>query len=314
MMKHHSSLICPLLLFFSLLAAPVPAFPEENEKGGALSIPFDEKSEAGASFAGGYHEIYPYGFKISLDGSLFLSNTLKNSILQFDFMGRLVKSYSGSEEFFRSPGDLTFDSDGMLYFANIEKMTVVKVDMISALNKTFGGYGTGDGNLLSIYQIETAPGKKLFVQDAVSAKINVYSPSGSFIKKIACNVPGFSINLRGQLLFLRRDRLMGYSLYLLEPNSKIPLKLYDIGLAEIIGLEFIGADYKGNIYVATSPDGDCRYVHVYNPNGVLWASHRLKCSPIPRQFFVFGDGSIYSAEVDRQVTGSKPSKISVRKY
>ncbi len=290
------------------------ATAQENEKGGALSIHFDEKNENGAAFADGYHKIFPYGFKISLDGSLFLSNTLKNSILQFDFMGRLVKSYSGSGELFRTPGDLTFDSDGMLYFANMEKMTVVKVDMLSSISQTFGGYGASDEKLLSIYQIETAPGKKLFVQDTLSARINVYSPSGSFIKKVPCNVPGFSINLRGQLLFLRRDEVMGYALYLLEPNSKTPLKLYDIGLAEIAGLEFIGADYKGNAYLAAVNDGDHRFVHVYNPNGVLWASHRLKNSPIPRQFFVFGDGSIYSAEVERQAAGSRPVKISVRKY
>ncbi len=284
---------------------------------GALNILFSD----GPNYAGAlktYEYNYPYGFKISRDGSLYLSNTPKNSILQFDFMGRPVKSYSSRDNLFDCAGDLTFDNEGMLYFASLKTMQIIKVDMLSNELQRFGGRSTAEAGLISIYQIEAAFGKKIFAQDIASSKINAYSSTGAFIKKIDCNVPGFAITAKGGLLYLNYDRYSGYSLFMSDINEKTSKRVFCAGLAAVEGVEFIGADHKGNIYIAASgshcgPFGE-REIIVYNANGIYLNNYRVKKSLITRQFFVFGDGSLYSAETDATAANPLPSKISIKKY
>lgn len=293
-----------------------PAALAQSESG-ALNISFSE-DPGHAGVVKTYDYAYPYGFKISRDGSLYLSNTAKNSILQFDFMGRLIKSYSGGKGSFSAAGDLTFDNDGMLYYASLKDLQIVKVDMLASEQQRFGGRGTAESELLSIYQIEAAFGKKIFVQDTVCGKINAYSSTGAFIKKIDCNVPGFSINQKGQLLYFNYDRHAGYGLFLADVNEKASRPVFTIGLNAVTGLEFIGVDYKGNVYTATTLNhGDLfgeREVNVYNSNGIHIANYSVKKSLLKRQFFVFGDGSLYSAETDASPSRPMPSKMSIKKY
>ena len=288
-----------------------------QSESGALNILFSD----GDNYAGAlktYDYNYPYGFKISRDGSLYLSNTPKNSILQFDFMGRLVKSYSSRDKLFDRAGDLTFDNEGMLYFASLKTMQIIKVDMLSRELQRFGGRSTAEAGLMSIYQIEAAFGKKIFAQDIVSSKINAYSSTGAFIKKIDCNVAGFAITAKGGLLYLNYDRCSGYSLFLADINEKTSRRVFCAGLAAVEGVEFIGADHKGNIYISASashcgPFGE-REIIVYNANGIYLNNYRVKKSLITRQFFVFGDGSLYSAETDATAANPLPAKISIKKY
>lgn len=307
-------LIYAALVFF-LFFRPGAAFALDES--GALNILFSSgESSAGALKT--YEYNYPYGFKISRDGSLYLSNTPKNSILQFDFMGRPVKSYSSHDGLFDAAGDLAFDNEGMLYFASLKTMQIIKVDMLSNELLRFAGRSTEESGLFSIYQIEAAFGKKIFVQDIVSAKINAYSSTGAFIKKIECNVAGFAINAKGGLLYLNYDRYSGYSLFLADINEKTSTRVFCAGLAAVESVEFIGADHKGNIYISASiPHGGAfgeREIIVYNSNGIYLNNYRVKKSLITRQFFVFGDGSLYSAETDASASNPIPSKMSIKKY
>ncbi len=309
-----------VILYAAAAAAFALSYPDatcSQTESGALNISFSE-DPGHAGVVKTYDYAYPYGFKISRDGSLYLSNTAKNSILQFDFMGRLIKSYSGEKGSFAATGDLAFDNDGMLYYASLKDLQIVKVDMLASERQRFGGRGTKEDELLSIYQIEAAFGKKIFVQDTVSQKINAYSSTGAFIKKIDCNVPGFSINNKGQLLYFNYDRFAGYGLFLADVNEKASRPVFTIGLSAVTDLEFIGVDYKGNVYTAASlnhkdPFGE-REVNVYNSNGIHIANYSVKKSLLKRQFFVFGDGSLYSAETDASPSRPLPTKMSIRKY
>lgn len=312
---HCNKFLIYTILFAALFISPAPAFTEGES--GALNISFSG-GDGRAGVLKTYSYNYPYGFKISRDGSLYLSNTPGGSILQFDFIGRLIKSYTSGKGLFAAPGDVTFDGDGMLYFASLKTMQIIKVDMLSNEMMRFGGYGTGEGELLSIYQIEAAAGKKIFAQDAFSGKINAYSPTGSFIKKIDCNVPGFAINSGGQLLYFTYDRFTGYSLMLSDVNEKSFARVFTIGCGAAEGMEFIGADYKGNVYLAAPPGNGARYgdreIVVYNANGIYLSNYSVKKSQLARQFFVFGDGSLYSAETDATAASPVPAKMSIRKY
>ena len=166
---YFNKLLIYTLVFASLVFSAPSAFAEGES--GALNISFAEgKGRAGVLKTYSYN--YPYGFKISRDGSLYLSNTPGDSILQFDFIGRLIKAYTSDRGLFAAAGDVTFDGDGMLYFASLKTMQIVKVDMLCNETMRFGGYGTAEGELLSIYQIEAAAGKKIFAQDALAGKIN----------------------------------------------------------------------------------------------------------------------------------------------
>lgn len=303
-----------LVIFLSIISAGAVCAQSE---GGALNILFSNGDNSAGSLKT-YEYNYPYGFKISRDGSLYLSNTPKNSILQFDFMGRLVKSYSSRDHLFDCAGDLAFDNDGMLYFASLKTMQIIKVDMLSNELQRFGGRSTAEAGLMSIYQIEAAFGKKIFAQDIVSSKINAYSSTGAFIKKIDCNVAGFAITQKGGLLYFNYDRYSGYSLFLADINEKTSRRVFCAGLAAVESVEFIGADHKGNIYISASvshrdPFSE-REIIVYNANGIYLNNYRVKKSLITRQFFVFGDGSLYSAETDATAANPLPAKISIKKY
>lgn len=312
---YFNKLLIYTLICAALVLSSSTAFSEGES--GALNISFSEgKGRAGVLKTYSYN--YPYGFKISRDGSLYLSNTPGDSILQFDFIGRLIKSYTSDKGLFTAAGDVTFDGDGMLYFASLKTMQIVKVDMLCNEMMRFGGYGTGEGELLSIYQIEAAAGKKIFAQDSLAGKINAYSPTGAFIKKIDCNVPGFAINPKGQLLYFNYDRFTGYSLMLSDVNEKTFTRVFTIGCCAAESFEFIGADYKGNVYLAAplgngSQYGD-REIVVYNANGIYLSNYSVKRSQLARQFFVFGDGSLYSAETDATAASPVPTKMSIRKY
>jgi hypothetical protein len=206
----------------------------------------------------------------------------------------------------------------MLYFASLKTMQIIKVDMLSNELLRFAGRSTDEAGLLSIYQIEAAFGKKIFAQDIVSAKINAYSSTGAFIRKIDCNVPGFAITAKGGLLYLNYDRYSGYSLFLAEVNERTSRRVFCAGLAAVENVEFIGADHKGNIYISASVShsgafGE-REIIVYNSNGIYLNNHRVKKSLITRQFFIFGDGSLYSAETDAAAAHPVPTKISIKKY
>lgn len=306
-----------VLIFAAALAAATffiapPGALGQTESGGALSIPFSREASA-PCFAKGYSDYYPYGFKISPDGSLFLSNTNRGNILQYDFMGRLIKTYGEGEGFGRT-GDVTFDSDGMIYYADLTAKKVVKIDMLSRRAQEFSPPGEEYGPFLSIYQIETAPGRKLFVQDVMSSRISAFSTGGSFIRSIECNVPGFAVTSKGQLLFFRREGPGGYAFYLLDPGARSPQKVFDAGLCHYRKLTFLGVDYRGEIFVAADRTGAAEYydILIFYPWGAMSHGYQVKKSPISRQFFVFGDGSLYSAEVDWN--GQKPQKISIRRY
>jgi len=299
-----------IALSISLLMSGVSS--AQTESGGALSIPFSGEPGAPA-FVREYSEYYPYGFKISPDGSLFLSNTHRGTISQYDFMGRLIKTY-GAGAGLGKTGDITFDPEGMIYYADLAARKVVKIDMLGQKAQEFGSFGERDDNLLSIYQIETAPGKKLFVQDLRSSKINVYAANGSFVKKVDCDIPGFAVTAKGQLLFFKKDYPGGFGFYLLDPGSKAPQKLFEAGLYSYRKFIFIGVDYRGNILVAADLTGESEYydILIFYSWGALSHNYQVKKSPMSRQFFVFGDGSLYSAEVDG--SPQKPQKISVRRY
>jgi hypothetical protein len=318
--EHFMNLYFNKILIYTIICAalfiPSAKVFAEGESG-ALNISFSEgKDRAGVLKTYSYN--YPYGFKISRDGSLYLSNTPGDSILQFDFIGRLIKSYTSGKGLFTAAGDVTFDGDGMLYFASLKTMQIVKVDMLSNEMMRFGGYGTGEGELLSIYQIEAAAGKKIFAQDALAGKINAYSPTGAFIKKIDCNVPGFAISPKGQLLYFNYDRFTGYSLMLADVNEKTFTRVFTIGCCAVENAEFIGADYKGNVYLAVPLGNGAQYgdreIVVYNANGIYLSNYSVKRSQLTRQFFVFGDGSLYSAETDATAAFPVPTKMSIRKY
>lgn|GEM_PF-5523606 len=288
------------------------------EENGALNIPISDDLQH-AGFLTSYKRHYPYGFKILRDGSLYLVNTPKKSVMQFDFMGRHIKTYSGKDENFSSCTDICFDNDGMLYVASLESMQVIKLDMLSNEISRFGSYGTGESALKSIYQIEIAGGKKLFVQDTLSGKINVYSSAGTFIKKIECNVAGFYLTAKGQLIYMRHSPACGYSINFLDSNARTPRKIFALGMNAVAGLEFIGCDQKGNFYMA-APIGHPfsskeKEVIVYNSSAIRFSNYRVKNSALGRQFFIFGDGSLYSAEPDTpNGSDSRPTKISIKKY
>ncbi|MEZ7890219.1 MAG: hypothetical protein QMC67_00580 [Candidatus Wallbacteria bacterium] len=298
------------LLISALILFPFPALCAENESG-AISIYFSENGELNC-YLKGYCDYFPYGFKISPDGSLYLANTLKNEILQFDFMGRLSKSYKKDVVM---PGDIAFDSEGMIYYANLNDMKVAKLDMLGNAVLAFGGYGTGDSELMSIARIFVAPGKKLFVQDFLQSKINVYNESGNFIRKIDCNVEGFFVNARGELLCFSYDYENGYVLNLFDPNAKNKTCIFKAGLNEISDLKFVGVDFNDNIYVSycrkNAPEV-CEIL-MFGYNGAVLKTLKLKKSPFKVQFFIFGDGSIYSADIEYDNV-KKPSKIAIKKY
>lgn len=83
---------------------------------------------------------------------------------------------------FGYPTDVALSRLGYLYVCDSENARIVKINQFGQVERTFGGFGAGEGRLLAPTQIQCGPHDQIFVQDGT--RIAVYDNFGNFLRQL----------------------------------------------------------------------------------------------------------------------------------
>ncbi len=86
-------------------------------------------------------------------------------------------------ELYSPLGNIEVDVNGMIYVPNPSLNQVVVLNPNGTVNKTFGSFGTNDGDLMGPSDIAIDASGNMYVVNVGNNRIDVYSPSGTFLRK-----------------------------------------------------------------------------------------------------------------------------------
>ena len=84
---------------------------------------------------------------------------------------------------FGYPSDVAVSRLGYLFICDTENSRIVKVNQFTQVEKTFGGFGAGEGRLYAPMQVETGPKDHVYVVDG--ARLLVFDNFGNFLRVFA---------------------------------------------------------------------------------------------------------------------------------
>jgi len=94
-----------------------------------------------------------------------------------------TREHSNPDERFGYPGDVALSRLGYLLICDTENSRIVKVNQFKQVERTFGGFGAGEGRLYSPTQVECGPKDHVYVVDG--ARLLVFDNFGNFLHIIA---------------------------------------------------------------------------------------------------------------------------------
>lgn len=115
---------------------------------------------------------------------IFVADYGNHRIQRFDRTLSFVSSLStrdsdNPDERFGYPTDVALSRLGELFICDGENSRIVKVNRLSQVERTFGGFGAGEGRLRNPEGVEIGPGDNVYVQDG--DRIVVFDTFGNFI-------------------------------------------------------------------------------------------------------------------------------------
>jgi hypothetical protein len=119
---------------------------------------------------------------------VFVADYGNHRIQRFDRNLNYVSTLSTREnpnpdERFGYPTDVALSRLGYLFICDTENSRIVKVNQFNQVERTFGGFGAGEGRLYSPTQVECGPKDHVFVVDG--ARLLVFDNFGNFLHVIA---------------------------------------------------------------------------------------------------------------------------------
>jgi hypothetical protein len=116
---------------------------------------------------------------------VFVADYGNHRIQRFDRNLNYISTLSTREsanpdERFGYPTDVTLSRLGFLYVCDSENSRVVKINQFGQVERTFGGFGAGEGRLLAPTRIQCGPDDCILVQDGV--RILVYDNFGNYLR------------------------------------------------------------------------------------------------------------------------------------
>jgi DNA-binding beta-propeller fold protein YncE len=87
------------------------------------------------------------------------------------------------DERFGYPTDVTVSRLGDLFICDSENSRIVKVNRFTQVERTFGGFGAGEGRLLNPTCVEIGPSDHVYVIDG--SRVVVFDNSGNYLRTIS---------------------------------------------------------------------------------------------------------------------------------
>ncbi len=119
---------------------------------------------------------------VDRDGNLFVADSERKQVVQFDSDYRYVRAWGSVDEYL--PSGVAVDDD-FLYMSDRRMHQVVVFNRSTGeVVRSFGEFGTGDGQFRTPTSITIDERGHLFVTDALNGRVQEFDHDGNYIKSI----------------------------------------------------------------------------------------------------------------------------------
>ncbi len=145
----------------------------------------------------------PINITIDSDGTRYVTDTGRDAVLVFDRDDRFVRLFDMPGR--AKPGDVALLKEGA-YVTDLTNMQVHVLDKLTgAMKFSFGGAGSGPGQMFHPTNLAVGPDGTLYVADTTNFRIQQFSPDGQFIREIGKHGLGFGQFARPKGVALDRE-------------------------------------------------------------------------------------------------------------
>jgi hypothetical protein len=196
-------------------------------------------------------------------GKIWASEPFDNVFWIFDRDGKYLESWGtpgrGDGQLNLSAdgngyGDIAFDSTGGFYVVEAGNARVEQFDKDRAFVKSWGTFGTGDGQFTLPIDIEVGPSGDVYVYDGGRHLVQVFDADGTFIRATAPGVgPYFDVDPDGNVFAVDNQQKMTIlQKYAPDGSHVLALDLRPV-LSFATGIDITPS---GRMFVASSTGGD----------------------------------------------------------
>jgi DNA-binding beta-propeller fold protein YncE len=187
----------------------------------------------------------PVAVAVDADGNKFVADTGRNQVVQFNTQNEFVRAFGNPEVL--KPTGVAVD-ERLLYVVNRNEHRVEVFDRFSKERvRTFGEFGTADGQFNIPTSITRDHKGHLFVTDATNFRIQEFDSEGIFVKSYGFLGDGPGTFARPRGLGVDRDE----HLYTVDGAFE-NVQIWDVASAQVL-LAFGGPGSRaGNMYLPAS--------------------------------------------------------------
>jgi DNA-binding beta-propeller fold protein YncE len=124
----------------------------------------------------------PINITIDDDGTRYVTDTQRNTIIVFDSNDRFVRVLGAPNQF--QPVDVAI-SGNRLYVTDVANHKVHVLDKLSGETLlAFGSPGPGEGEMVHPTNVAIGPDGNVYVTDTNNFRVQVFTPNGDFVRKV----------------------------------------------------------------------------------------------------------------------------------
>jgi DNA-binding beta-propeller fold protein YncE len=163
----------------------------------------------------------PHGLKIAPDGTIWVTDSRRNMIVQYSPEGRQLRvlgvpDHSGAgPDRFDGVADLAFSPNGDFYVADgYRNSRVVKFSRDGEYLFEWGKKGAGPGEFNLVHAVALDSKGRVFVADRENARIQIFDPNGKYITEWRHGKPfGLAVTVQDEVWMTdaRADRILKLS-------------------------------------------------------------------------------------------------------
>ena len=131
----------------------------------------------------------PINIAIDKDGTRYVTDTQREAVIVFDSKDRFLRTLGAPGQF--KPADVAISGD-RLYVTDVEHQEIHVLDKLSGETLfTFGGAGSGEGQMAHPTGLAIGPDGSVYVSDMTNFRVQQFTPDGEFIRAIGSVGTGF---------------------------------------------------------------------------------------------------------------------------
>jgi DNA-binding beta-propeller fold protein YncE len=204
--------------------------------------------------------------EVDPQGRIWAASSFDDVFWIFDHDGKYLESWGTPGNDFgqlslsaegNGYGDIAFDASGGFYIVEAGVSRVEQFDKNRAFVKSWGSFGTGDGQFTLAIDIAIGPAGHVYVYDGGRHDVQEFDADGTFIRATAPGVgPYFDVDPDGNVFAVENQEKMT----ILQKYAPDGSRLFAVDLRPVLSFA-TGIDItpSGRIFVASSTNGDSAF-------------------------------------------------------